>query len=93
MADDPESRRPQERDFHVDQWEKFPSRRKENPFKNRADERKNDDQQSQYEYEGWEHDAFPNEDVSEEPAESVDLLSSESKSPPKEKSKHKDPPR
>ena len=30
---------------------------------------KDGDQQSQYSYEGWEHNAFPNEDVSEQPAE------------------------
>jgi hypothetical protein len=69
MSDGRDSRRPQERDFNIDQWEKFPFRRKEDPFENRSDERKENDQQSQYSYEGWEHNAFPNTDVSEQPAE------------------------
>jgi hypothetical protein len=71
-AEDPKSHRPQERDLRVDQWDKFPFRRKEDPFENRSEERKNDDDQSQYEYEGWEQEAFPNKNVSEKPAESSD---------------------
>lgn len=72
MSDDPNSRRPQDRDFNVDQWEKFPFRKKDDPYENRSDERKDDARQSQYKYEGWEDKAFPNKNVSEQPAESGD---------------------
>jgi hypothetical protein len=81
MADDPkvhdpQSQRPQERDLRVDQWDKYPFRRKDDPFENRSEQRKDDDDQSQYEYEGWEHQAFPNKNVSEKPAESSDTSKS-----------------
>ena len=65
------SRRPQERDLMIDQWEKFPFRKKENPFENRSEDRADEERQSQYDYEGWEHNAFPNKNVSERPATST----------------------
>jgi hypothetical protein len=69
MADLPDSKRPQERDFTIDKWENFPFKKKEDPYENRSEEPK-DTEGSQYEYEGWEHNAFPNKNVSEQPAES-----------------------
>lgn len=80
-AQDPKSHRPQERDLRVDQWDKYPFRREEDPFENRSQERKENDDQSQYQYEGWEHQAFPNENVSEKPAESSDDPESKPKPP------------
>ena len=70
MADGPDSKRPQERDFTIDQWEKFPFKKKDDPYENRSEEKKDTQDESQYEYEGWEHNAFPNKDVTTEPAES-----------------------
>lgn len=78
-AQDPKSHRPQERDLRVDQWDKYPFRRKEDPFENRSEDRKDDDEQSQYEYEGWERHAFPNKNVSEKPAESSEVPKSKPK--------------
>jgi hypothetical protein len=70
MPDRSDSRRPQDRDFVVDDWDKFPFKStKDDPYENRSEERKDDSQQSQYKYEGWEHEAFPNKNVSEKPAE------------------------
>lgn len=70
MPDRSDSRRPQDRDFAVDNWEKFPFKSNdEDPYENRSEDRKEEGQQSQYKYEGWEHGAFPNKDVSEKPAE------------------------
>jgi hypothetical protein len=68
MPDRKESHRPQDRDFTIDQWEKFPFKRKDDPYENRSEDRAETEDQSQYKYEGWEHNAFPNEDVSEQPA-------------------------
>jgi hypothetical protein len=65
---DSNSKRPQERDFTIDQWDKFPFKKKDDPYENRS-EPGGDKDNSQYQYEGWEHGAFPNKDVSEEPAE------------------------
>jgi hypothetical protein len=72
MPDREESHRPQDRDFTIDQWEKFPFKRKDDPYENRNEDRAEKEDQSQYEYEGWEHNAFPNKDVSEQPAESTE---------------------
>jgi hypothetical protein len=69
MPDREESHRPQDRDFTIDQWEKFPFKRKDDPYENRSEDRAEAKDQSQYKYEGWEHNAFPNEDVSEQPAD------------------------
>jgi hypothetical protein len=76
MPDREESHRPQDRDFTIDQWEKFPFKRKDDPYENRNEDRAEKEDQSQYEYEGWEHNAFPNKDVSEQPAESTEDESS-----------------
>jgi hypothetical protein len=81
MADLPDSKRPQERDFTIDKWEKFPFKKKEDPYENRSEERK-DTEESQYDYEGWEHKAFPNEDVSEQPAESSEDATPSQSHPP-----------
>jgi hypothetical protein len=70
MTDRPESKRPQDRDFTIDQWEKYPFKKKEDPYENRSEERADNGGKSQYEYEGWEDNAFPNKNVSEQPAES-----------------------
>jgi hypothetical protein len=70
MPERPESKRPQERDFTLDRWEKFPFNRSEDPYENRSEEKAENPNQDQYKYEGWENDAFPNKDVSKEPAES-----------------------
>jgi hypothetical protein len=80
QAQDPKSHRPQERDLRIDQWDKYPFRYKEDPFENRSEERKENDNQSQYDYEGWEHQAFPNKNVSEKPADSPKSNQSKSKS-------------
>jgi hypothetical protein len=69
MPDRPESKRPQERDFTIDRWEKFPFKRREDPYENRSEDKANNPDQDQYNYEGWEEGAFPNKDVSKEPAE------------------------
>lgn len=82
MADRPDSKRPQERDFTIDQWEKYPFKKKEDPYENRSEEKIENGGESQYEYEGWENNAFPNKDVSEEPAEgSTDSNPSQSHAP------------
>ena len=69
MPDRSDSRRPQDRDFAVDKWDTFPFKPEDDPYENRSEERKEEGRQSQYKYEGWEHEAFPNEDVSEKPVE------------------------
>lgn len=69
MADREDSERPQDRDFTIDQWDKFPFKKKDDPYENRSGEKTGDEDKSQYKYEGWEHNAFPNKDVSDEPAE------------------------
>ncbi len=66
---DPDSKRPQERDFTIDQWDKFPFKKKDDPYENRPAEEPAKETDSQYKYEGWEHNAFPNKEVAEEPAE------------------------
>jgi hypothetical protein len=71
VADLPDSKRPQDRDFTIDKWEEFPFKRKEDPYENRSEDRK-ESEESQYEYEGWEQNAFPKKDVSEKPADSKD---------------------
>jgi hypothetical protein len=81
MADLPDSKRPQERDFTVDKWDQFPFKKKEDPYENRSEERKDSDE-SQYDYEGWENNAFPNKDVSEKPAESDEEGAAPSQSHP-----------
>jgi hypothetical protein len=81
MADLPDSKRPQERDFTIDKWENFPFKKKEDPYENRSEERK-DTERSQYEYEGWEHNAFPNKNVSEQPAESSEDATPSQSHPP-----------
>ena len=68
MPDREESHRPQDRDFTIDQWDKFPFKRKDDPYENRSEPRADKEDQSQYEYEGWEHNAFTTEDVYGEPA-------------------------
>jgi hypothetical protein len=85
MPDDDDSKRPQERDFHVDQWEKFPFEKKQDPFENRSEERKETDAKSQYAYEGWEHEAFPNKNVSEEPAKGGSQPHTDEQEPAKKK--------
>jgi len=71
MPDREDSHRPQDRDFTIDQWEKFPFKRKDDPYENRSEDRAETEDQSQYKYEGWEQNAFPYKGVSEEPAESA----------------------
>jgi hypothetical protein len=82
MPDRPESQRPQERDFTIDQWEKFPFKKKEDPYENRSGENTEPENKSQYKYEGWEHNAFPNKNVSDEPAEAADKDSPSQSHPP-----------
>jgi hypothetical protein len=73
MPDRSDSRRPQDRDFEIDSWDKFPFKSNdEDPYENRSEDRKEESEQSQYKYEGWEHRAFPNKDVSEKPVEPSD---------------------
>jgi hypothetical protein len=86
MADLPDSKRPQERDFTIDKWDQFPFKKKDDPYENRSEERK-DTEDSQYKYEGWEHDAFPTENVSEKPAESSENPTPSQSHPPKDAGK------
>ena len=54
MPDRSDSRRPQDRDFEIDSWDKFPFKSNdEDPYENRSEDRKEESQQSQYRYEGW----------------------------------------
>lgn len=81
MADLPDSKRPQERDFTIDKWDKFPFKKKDDPYENRSEERKDSDE-SQYDYEGWEQNAFPNKDVSPNPAENKEDAAPSQSHPP-----------
>ncbi len=74
MPDRMDSRKPQERDLTLDRWEKFPFKEKDDPYENRSEEQATDSSKSQYQYEGWEKEAFPNKNVSETPAESVESV-------------------
>jgi hypothetical protein len=80
MADRPDSKRPQDRDFTIDQWQNFPFKKKQDPFENRSEQQANDAGGSQYKYEGWENEAFPNKNVSDKPAEPSDAPEGSKKS-------------
>jgi hypothetical protein len=91
MPDRSDSHRPQDRDFNVDDWEKFPFKStKDDPYENRSEDRKDDPGQSQYKYEGWEHEAFPNKNVSEKHAESSEAEEKGVQPPTSTPSPHKD---
>jgi hypothetical protein len=83
MPDRPESQRPQERDLTIDRWEKFPFKKENDPYENRSEDQASNQapnsDKSQYQYEGWEKEAFPNKNVSETPAESVESVESDKK--------------
>jgi hypothetical protein len=70
----------------VDKWEQFPFKKKDDPYENRSEARKDSDE-SQYEYEGWEQNAFPNQDVTKEPADSKDQPTPSQSHPPTNASK------
>ena len=70
--DSEKSRRPQDRDFTVDRWEQFAFKRTDDPYENRTEDRESQLSGSQYKYEGWEQNAFPNKEPSEQHAESND---------------------
>jgi hypothetical protein len=72
-SDSEKSRRPQDRDFTVDRWEQFPFKHSDDPYENRTEGRERQPAVSQYDYEGWEQNAFPNKEPSEQPAESTDV--------------------
>ena len=66
----------------MDKWEQFPFKKKEDPYENRSEARK-DSEESQYDYEGWEQNAFPNKDVTKQPADSKDQSTPSQSHPPK----------
>jgi hypothetical protein len=65
----------------VDKWDQFPFKKKEDPYENRSEARK-DSEESQYDYEGWEQNAFPNQDVSKQPKDNAENPSPSQSHPP-----------